>query len=121
MLLIRASRGREVLAERLIAGGAVVEQVVAYGSRDVPSPDAEIAELLRQDRIDWVTVTSSAIARSLAALFGEDLRRARLASISPVTSAALRTCGYEPAVEAATYTMDGVVEAIAQSDNRHAQ
>ncbi|MGH7139917.1 MAG: uroporphyrinogen-III synthase, partial [Pirellulales bacterium] len=117
-LLVRASRGRETLAERLASTGALVEQVVAYQSRDVSSPEADIAEMLREGRIDWITVTSSAIARSLAALFGEDLRRARLASISPVTSETMRECGFQPAAEAEIYTMEGVVEAILQAHKR---
>ncbi|HET6880758.1 MAG TPA: uroporphyrinogen-III C-methyltransferase [Pirellulales bacterium] len=117
VLLVRASRGRETLAERLTSGGALVEQVVAYQSRDVASPDAEISELLRAGRIDWITVTSSAIARALAAMFGDDLRRAKLATISPITSAAFRDCGFEAAAEAKTYTMDGVVEAILEFGN----
>jgi len=39
-LLARASRGRELLAERLVAAGAVVEQVVCYTSTDVERPTA---------------------------------------------------------------------------------
>ncbi|OYV80035.1 MAG: hypothetical protein B7Z73_19115, partial [Planctomycetia bacterium 21-64-5] len=119
VLLVRASRGREVLAERLEAAGTVVEQVVAYQSRDVTQSDELVAELLRQGGIAWVTVTSSAIARSLAAMFGGDLRRTRLASISPVTSATLRELGFEPAAEAGVYTIDGLIEALLRCDNRH--
>ncbi|HEV3007100.1 MAG TPA: uroporphyrinogen-III C-methyltransferase [Pirellulales bacterium] len=111
-LLARASRGREVLAEQLRAAGGQVEQVVVYTSRDVPVPDPEIASALTAGKIDWVTVTSSAIARSLSAMFGEQLRLTRLASISPITSAVLRELGFEPAAEAAEYTMAGIVEAI---------
>ena len=111
-LLIRASRGREVLAERLTASGAIVEQVVAYRSQDVSSPAAEIAAALAGGRIDWVTVTSSAIAHALARLFGADLHKARLASISPITSETLVRLGFQPAAEATRYTMEGLVEAI---------
>ena len=114
-LLIRASRGREVLAEDLSRAGGTVEQVVVYQSRDVTSPEASIEQSLREGRIQWITVTSSAIARSLAALFGEHLRKARLASISPITSDVLRQVGFEPAVEARQYTMEGLVEAILQA------
>ncbi len=112
-LLARASRGREILAEQLSAAGAAVEQIVVYASTDVERPDPAVAALLRAGRIDWITVTSSAIARSLRGLFGEDLRRAKLASISPVTSGVLRELGHEPAVEAAEYTMAGLAAAIA--------
>jgi uroporphyrinogen III methyltransferase / synthase len=114
-LLARASRGREVLAEQLMAAGAIVEQIVVYQSIDVGQPDPSVAALLRAGRIDWITVTSSAIARSLVHLFGEDLHRAKLASISPITSGVLREQGYEPAVEAADYTMPGLVKAIAEA------
>ncbi len=111
-LLVRASRGREVLAERLRAAGGVVDQVVVYSSTDVTEAQPDVAEALSAGRIDWITVTSSAIARSLAALFGQQLRRSRLASISPITSGVLRELGYPPAVEAAQYTTEGVIEAV---------
>jgi len=111
-LLVRASRGREVLAERLLAAGAAVEQIVVYRSSDVQVAEAEIAAALAAGKIDWITVTSSAIARSLVALFGEQLRQARLASISPVTTATLVELGFPPAAEAAEFTMAGVAEAI---------
>ena len=111
-LLIRASRGREVLAERLAAAGAHVEQVVAYQSRDVETPRPNVARALAEGRIDWVTITSSAIAHSLGRLFGENLRQAKLASISPVTSDVLSRLGYPPTAQAAKYTMEGLIEAL---------
>jgi uroporphyrinogen III methyltransferase/synthase len=116
VMLVRASRGREALAEKLSAAGCAVEQVVAYRSVDVEAPDPEIASLVLQGHMDWITVTSSAIARSLVRLFGDDLRRAKLASISPITSATLGELGHEPAAEAREYTMEGVVEAILNSE-----
>ncbi len=118
MLLVRANRGREVLAEELAAAGCQVDQIVVYASRDVPQPDAEILELLARGAIDWVTVTSSAIARSLAGMFGEHLRNCRLASISPLTSATLCELGYEVAAEARQYTMPGLVDAILAAEQR---
>ena len=114
-LLLRASRGREILAERLLAAGAAVERVVVYASVDVKQPEAAVAALLCEGRINWTTVTSSAIARSLVKLFGDDLRRTCLASISPLTSGTLRELGFEPAAEAAEYTMEGLVSAIAEN------
>lgn len=111
-LLASASRGRKVLPEQLTAAGGDVSQIVVYESRDISQPDPNILAALTSDKIDWITVTSSAIARSLVAMFGPDLRRAKLASISPVTSATLKELGYEPAVEAVEYTTEGIVQAI---------
>ncbi|GIW93171.1 MAG: uroporphyrinogen III methyltransferase [Pirellulaceae bacterium] len=112
VLLVRASRGRDVLREELAGVAAEVVQVVAYRSLDVERPDAQIARRLAEGRVDWVTVTSSAIARSLATLFGTDLAKAKLASISPITSGVLRQLGFEPAVEATAATMPSLIDAI---------
>jgi uroporphyrinogen III methyltransferase/synthase len=117
-LLARASRGRQVLAEQLQEAGAEVRQVVVYTNTDVERPEPDVAEQLAAGRIDWVTVTSSTIARSLVRLFGENLRRSKLASISPITSGVLRELGYEPAVEAADYTIEGVVAAMVSHESR---
>lgn len=114
-LLARASRGREVLADEITAAGGTVSQIVVYNSLDIDSADPRIAADLEAGKIHWVTVTSSAIARSLASMFGSQLQTARLASISPITSATLRECGFEPAVEATEYTMNGVARAIEQA------
>jgi uroporphyrinogen-III synthase len=51
----------------------------------------------------------------LANLFGPDLQRTKLVSISPITSGVLRELGYEPAAEAREFTMRGVVEAVVRA------
>jgi uroporphyrinogen III methyltransferase/synthase len=111
-LLARASRGREVLADELTRAGGIVEQIVVYQSLDVELPDPAIEALLQSGQIDWITVTSSAIARSLVSLFGSALFQAKLASISPITSATLRDLGHQPDVEATHYTIPSLLHAI---------
>jgi uroporphyrinogen III methyltransferase/synthase len=113
-LLARASRGREVLAEELHGAGGHVEQMIVYESADVIAPNPDVLHQLRGGQVDWVTVTSSAIARSLWKLFGAELRRAKLVSISPLTSATLRELGLQPAAEAREATTAGVITAICQ-------
>ena len=108
--------GRQVLPERLAAAGA-------RWSRSWPirragdQADAAIAAALAEGRIDWVTVTSSAIARSLGRHVRRGPAQAKLASISPITSGVLRELGYSPAAEAAEYTMCGLVEAIRAAES----
>ena len=111
-LLARASRGREVLADTLRDSGGDVTQIVVYASVDVEKTDESVAEALTAEKIDWITVASSATAISLDRLYGRSLEKARLASISPLTSAALRELGYEPAAEASVHTMQGIADAI---------
>ena len=115
LLLLRASRGREVLAETLTASGAEVDQIVVYQSRDTQQTEPEIAAAVEAGEIDWITVTSSAIARSLIQLFGKSLEKAKLAAISPLTAGVLEDAGYKPAVIATDYTSVGLVDAILQS------
>lgn len=114
-LLAKAGRGRSVLADRLRAEEAEVTEIVVYCSVDVEKPDPDVSEALSTGDIDWITVASSATAKSLDRLYGRSLGSARLASISPLTSAALRTLGYEPAVEASVHTMQGIADAMVES------
>ena len=111
-LLARAGRGRHVLADMLQQAGGLVDQIVVYDSVDVESPDPDVAAAMSAGDIDWVTVTSSATAKSLARLYGDALRKTRLASISPLTSSVLNDLGYRPATEASPHTMAGLTAAI---------
>lgn len=117
VLLLRASRGREVLAETLTAAGAAVEQVVVYQSRDAAKPQAEVLEALEAGRVDWMTVTSSAIARSLVNLFGESLRKTKLAAISPLTAGVLEELGFPATITASEYTTTGLLQTITAYKN----
>jgi uroporphyrinogen III methyltransferase/synthase len=113
VLLLRASRGREVLAEMLTAAGTKVSQVVVYESRDVQEPSSQVLAALQAGKVDWITVTSSAIARSLVRMFGDELKKAKLAAISPLTAEVLAAAGYPAAAVAKEYTMTGVIGAMA--------
>jgi uroporphyrinogen III methyltransferase/synthase len=117
VLLVRASRGREVLAEMLAASRATVEQVVAYESRDVAAAGEDIFRDLAAGQIDITTVTSSAIAQSLVRMFGEELRKTRLAAISPLTAGALAELGFPAAIVAESYTAEGLVDAILAAES----
>jgi len=114
-LVVRASRGKDVLADRLTAAGATVRQVVAYAHRDVQHPDPHLQQWMREGKIDWVTVTSSATAENLWRLFGDALRHCKLASLSPITTASLADFGLTVSAEADPYTMDALVHAILQT------
>jgi uroporphyrinogen III methyltransferase/synthase len=110
-LLVRADKGRDLLRRELESHGHHVDEVVAYASRPLEAIDpATLAAL--DAGVDWVTVTSSSIAESAVRLFGDRMRRWRIASISPITSAALERLGLRATVEAAEATAAGIVAAI---------
>jgi len=119
VLLIRADRGREVMRRELEAAGHEVTEVAAYASRPITGLDEAAHTHLDASPIDWMTVTSGAIAESAAALFGERMRSWRIASISPVTSAVLRRLGHPPHCEAVDANAAGLAEAIAQWESSH--
>jgi len=101
----------------LTAAGGQVDQAVVYRSSDVTAAEPEVAAALVASRIDWVTVTSSAIARSLVKLFGEDLQKTRLAAISPLTAEVLAEAGHPAAVVASEYTTAGLLTAILEAES----
>ena len=117
-MVIRADRGSAVLADRLKQAGCSFEQFPIYESRDVTEVAPEVQKLMQNNMIDWTTVTSSAIGNSLLNLFGAELlKKTRLVSISPTTSAALKALGLKVDAEATDYNMDGLVAAIVASQS----
>jgi uroporphyrinogen III methyltransferase/synthase len=116
VLLARADRGRTVLKDEL-ERVAQVEQVAVYTNADAPDLPQNVVERLAEGSVDWITLTSSAIAERLHALLPEPARpligrSIRLASISPVTSAAANRLGWPIAVEATEYNWHGLVQAV---------
>lgn len=114
-LLPRADIAREALPDLLRRSGALVDVVVAYRTLPATEDVRRASELVRRSEVDLVTFTSASTVRSFFAGLDPSLRgRVAAASIGPVTSRALRELGVEPAVEAETYTVQGLVEAIAR-------
>jgi uroporphyrinogen III methyltransferase/synthase len=122
VLLARADRGRELLREQL-AEVAEVEQVPVYSQVDAGEGDPleahpHIQQQLQTGEIEFITLTSSNIARALLRRADQATRRAieegrvKLVSISPVTSTAIRELGLPVAAEATEYTTAGVVMAL---------
>ncbi|MEZ6127652.1 MAG: uroporphyrinogen-III C-methyltransferase [Planctomycetaceae bacterium] len=120
VLWARANRGRDVLPTVLNQAGAAVTELVVYRNDDVEQFDAQIVEQLRSGELHWVGLSSPSIARRFASLLNAhglnpSSLRTQLAAISPVTAAAAKDAGLSVAVEATTYTWDGIVSAIAAS------
>jgi uroporphyrinogen-III synthase len=93
--------------------GHHVTEVAAYSSRAADTIDPATLSAVDRAGIDWITVTSSFIAESAARLFGDRMRRWKIASLSPVTSATLESLGLAPTVEAASPTAGSLAAAIA--------
>jgi uroporphyrinogen III methyltransferase/synthase len=111
-LLVRADRGREELRLGFESRGHRVDEVVAYETRPRETLDAHEAEAVGRLPVDWIVLTSPSIAGAAVRLFGDRMRAWKIATISPVTSAALEPHGLRPDAEADRATADGIVAAI---------
>jgi len=112
VLIPAAEAARPVLADGLRARGAEVTEVVAYRTVQDGAGASEVRRRVEAGEIDLLTFTAGSTAKSFAALVGTDAGAARVASIGPVTSAALREVGMRVDVEAKEATIDGLLRAI---------
>ncbi len=129
ILLPRAAVARDVLVTELKAAGATVQEVVAYRTLPVSNDDAqglEVARLLQAGELHILTFTSSSTVRnfmqwltSSAPDVAEKLKSNAtgeilpiIACIGPITGKTARELGLHPQIEATTFTIDGLIEAI---------
>jgi uroporphyrinogen III methyltransferase/synthase len=116
-LVARAREARDVLPDALRERGAEVDVVALYETVAEPLSEEQLSAVATAD---YVTFTSSSTVRFFFAATGtREHGRARLVSIGPVTSGALREHGLEPDVEAGRHDIDGLVEAVVADAGRH--
>jgi uroporphyrinogen III methyltransferase/synthase len=108
ILLPCATEARPKLADELRAMGAEVERIHIYDTVVSDDINTDLLDAVRA--ADMVTFTSSSTANNFFSIVGST--GARLACIGPVTADAVRKKGYEPAIVAKEYTIDGLVDEI---------
>ena len=135
ILLPRASVARDVLVSELQAADAIVHEVAAYRTLPVSGDDArgrEVARMLQAGELDILTFTSSSTVRNFmqwletgAPDVAEKLkdgaageRMPIIACIGPITAQTARELGLYPHIEAATFTIDGLIEAIVSHEGK---
>jgi uroporphyrinogen-III synthase len=128
VLLVRAKVARDVIPRELRTVGANVDVVEAYETVVPIESREKLKSLFGNSNASphFITFTSSSSVRNFVALLGDDLRNQghkklpghqimRFASIGPVTSATLRELNLPVDIEAAEYTIPGLVAAIAKA------
>lgn len=114
-LILRAAIARDVLPEGLARAGMVVRTIDLYDTLPLLESRGTLKAVFLRGA-DLAAFTSSSTVKNFTRLLGKDYRRrlagVKLASIGPVTSAALREAGLEPDAEAEVYTIKGLTEAI---------
>jgi uroporphyrinogen III methyltransferase/synthase len=117
-LIPRAAQARDVLPQALRQRGVEVDVLPLYETVAEPLSDATRAAVAAAD---YVTFTSSSTVRFfLEASDGCGIGAARVVSIGPVTSEALRDLGVEPDVEAERHDIDGLLDALLHDAARSA-
>lgn len=125
ILLVRAKVARDVIPRELRKAGAVVDVVEAYETVLPRSSRVRLRAALKNahGKPDVITFTSSSTVRNFAALLGEipvrSLQDIKLASIGTVTSQTLKELGFTVAIEAAEFTIPGLVAAIVKCTGVH--
>ncbi len=110
VLVARAAEARDVLPDALRERGAEVDVVALYETvREAPGEQATEAA----QSANYVTFSSSSTVRNLTEALGDRFpAAARVVSIGPITSEAVRDAGLEVAVEAERHDIDGLVAAL---------
>ena len=108
--VIRAEEGRDELIAELRRRGGEVDLAVAYRTVAADSDAGELRALIERDAIDVITFTSASTVDNFFARLTPG--RARLASIGPTTSEAIRRHGHEPHITAPNATVPALRDAI---------
>ena len=119
VLLARAKVARDVIPDALTKAGAEMTVIDAYETVLPQTAPELLAEALKTG-IDAATFTSSSSVRNLAEVAREEgiafpFPGVPAISIGSVTSATLRQYGWEPAGEAATSDIPGLIAAVTQA------
>ena len=113
VLYATAEGARDTLPEGLRALGAEVDVVPIYRSARDGSGAETLRAVLEKGSVDVVTFTSASAVHGYVDAVGPELaRRAKGASIGPVTSEAARAAGIDVAAEASEATIPSLVEAV---------
>lgn len=116
-LLARTDIAPQFLQQALKKQGAQVEEITVYRTAGIRNSQTkkELEKWISERKINAVTFTSASTVdhffRCLSAR-ARKLLNAKLISIGPVTSQALRKYGRKPSGEAKVHTIAGLVEAV---------
>ena len=119
--VVRAEEGANDLIEELRRRGAHVDLGVAYRTVAVESDLAELRAMIEARSIDIVTFTSASTVDHFFSPLSADerasvLKQAKIASIGPVTSDAIRRYGRGPDIEAQSASVQALHDAVVQSE-----
>jgi uroporphyrinogen III methyltransferase/synthase len=113
------------IAKRLSQAGAIVDVISVYETRVAqiePEIVTDFTTQLTEQRIDWITFTSSSTVENFISIVGQEFldqyrESLPIASIGPVTTETLKKHQLQPHVTATEHTFAGLVQALIQAEN----
>ncbi|MCL6088100.1 MAG: uroporphyrinogen-III C-methyltransferase [Actinobacteria bacterium] len=119
ILLPRSDNARKILPDTLKEIGAQVDDVVAYKTKKSDANADLLHQMMLNNEIQIITFTSSSTVQNFVELLrlpqrelASLLNSVCVASIGPITTATAREMGIKVDVEAAEYTIEGLIDAI---------
>lgn len=112
VLWVRGAETREVIANGLTAMGAIVDEAVGYRTVAEKEDNLEALARLKNEGADMITFTSASTVEHFLDLHVQLPDTCKIASIGPVTSAAIKKYVFNVDVEARESTIPGLVAAI---------
>ena len=121
VLLVRADRGRDHLAEQLTKVCKSVGNLTVYRQVARLIPSRPFLEALKGGKIDWVMISSGNMARGFAGWLDEEAaaivrKLVSIVAISPRTAQVIRDLGFEPRAVASIFTYEGMMEAMLREE-----
>ena len=115
ILIPRAEQARDVIPEGLAALGARVDVVTAYRTVGSGKRSEELTALIDDGKVDVITFTSPSTVNHFVDIMGTKSlpEQIKIAAIGPVTAAAAKNAGLNVDILQETYTIPGLVEAMA--------
>jgi uroporphyrinogen III methyltransferase/synthase len=115
ILFIKAEGAGDALPATLHEIGATVDEIVAYQTVPDSSGGSAARDALASNGVDAITFTSASTVRFFLDALDANTRAvggARVITMGPVTSAAARALGLTVRAEAATATIDALIDAV---------
>jgi uroporphyrinogen III methyltransferase / synthase len=121
--LLRAEVANPDLPKALEELGAIVDDIAVYKTVAETEDLNGAAAALAEKGMDWITFTSASTVEHFHARFDlpkllKQFPQAKLVSIGPETSKAIRALDLEPTMEAREHSINGVVQALLKQTPR---
>lgn len=121
ILLIQGSRSRDVIYKGLVAANINVETFVVYQTVYNESVKEELKEVIQGTTFDFITFTSPSCVEAFYEFLEGNVNlplATKIVCIGKTTAERARELGMEDTIIPKTYTINGMIDCMCQTDNR---